>query len=73
MQKNAYACLIVELAAYKPPLDREGFAEVLRVLNTRVADISVRPSKCDMLAALEAVCRVQANLRFAELGLKTRF
>jgi len=68
-----YALLVAQVAAYVPPLDRDGFLEVLEVLNARVTEIQVRPRKSDLRLALEALCRARANTRFAELGLKTRF
>lgn len=68
-----YAQLVADLAAYVPPLDRDRFQETLDRIEAALTEICVRPRKRDMRAALEALCRATANVRLAELGLKTRF
>ena len=68
-----YAHLVAEIAAYVPPLDQDGFHEIRQLIDARLAEISVRPRKRDVRVALEALCRAQANVRFAELGSTTRF
>lgn len=68
-----YGRLVAEVAAYTPPPDQDGLQEALDLLNRRVTEIAIRPRKADLRAALEALCRARANIRCAELGLKTRF
>lgn len=68
-----YALLVAQVAAYVPPLDRDGLQEALDLTHKRLTEISVRPCKADFRLALEALARATANVRLAELGLKTRF
>ena len=73
VDESAYLGLIREVAAYVPPLDQAGFHETLARLDKRLTEISVRPRKHELRLALHALCRVNANTRFAELNLSTRF
>lgn len=68
-----YLALIDEIAAYVPPQDREGYYEVLAILDRRLLAIAERPKKREPRAALHALMRANVNRWFAEQGLKIRF
>lgn len=68
-----YLDLLADVAAYVPPIDRDGFLEILEVLDKRLLEITTRPRKRELREALHALCRANANRRFAELGVATRF